>query len=240
MTPMPLIALTMYGANAMGRVELQAEYHQAVRRAGGRPLLIPAGDQDPVGLLDLVDGLVFTGGGDIDPILTGGDPHPTIYGTNSFRDEFEIELMKRALDRDVPMLLVCRGLQVLNTVLGGTLHAHLPDIAGDGIVHRDDPPGPVPHTVQLEPDSLVGKVMGTTEVTTASWHHQSIDQPGTGLRVVATAADGIIEAVELDGYPFLEAVQWHPEITAAHDPTQQALFDELVIQVSAGPERLTQ
>lgn len=230
MTKIPLIALTMYAANAIGRVELQAQYHEAVRRAGARPILIPPGDHDLSGLLDLVDGLVLTSGGDIDPKFTGGDAHPEIYGTNCLRDESELELTKRAIDQKVPMLAVCRGMQVLNTALGGTLLPHLPDMVGTDTVHRDDPPGPVPHTVRVEPGSLLSEIMGTTEVETASWHHQSVDRLGTGLRAVATAPDGVIEAVELDGHPFLTAVQWHPEITAHQDPTQQALFDELANQ----------
>ena len=126
------------------------------------------------------------------------------------------------------MLAVCRGMQILNVVLGGTLHPHIPDVVGEDVVHRADPPGFIPHRVEVDEGSLISVTMGATEVNIASWHHQGIELLGAGLDVVARAPDGVIEAVELDGHPFLEAIQWHPEETAASDPTQQALFDALV------------
>lgn len=231
MTAAPLVALPTYHPNAEGRVNLPAEYHEAVRRAGGRPVLIPPGDTDYGGLLDEVHAVVLTGGGDIDPVLIGGREHPEVYGTSTLRDQSELDLVRQIIDRQTPTLAICRGMQLLNVVLGGTLLPHLPDDVGDQVVHRADPPGPIPHDVRLDSECLLADVMGTSGVTTASWHHQAIDQLGEGLRPVAWAADGVIEAVELDGHPFLEVVQWHPEITAADDPTQQALFDALVDRV---------
>ena len=228
MSAAPLVALPTYHANAEGRVNLPAEYHEAVRRAGGRPVLIPPGDPDYAALLDDVDAVVLTGGGDIDPTLIGGREHPEIYGTSTLRDESELDLVRQIMDRRTPTLAICRGMQLLNVVLGGTLLPHLPDDVGDEVVHRADPPGPIPHGVRLDGQSLLAEVMGATEVVTASWHHQAIDELGDGLRPVAWADDGVIEAVELEGHPFLEVVQWHPEITAGDDPTQQALFDALV------------
>ncbi len=231
MTRTPLVALSIYQPNEIGRVNLPTEYHEAVRRAGARPLLIPPGDPDIAGLLDLVDALVLPGGGDIEPALFDGQDHATVYGTSTLRDEFEWELTTQALAKGIPTLAICRGAQMLNVVLGGTIHPHLPDAIGETVVHRDDPPGAVLHGVEVASDSLIAKSMGATEVETASWHHQGLNELGAGLRPVAWAPDGLVEAVELDTHPFLQAVQWHPEITAATDPTQQALFDALIDSV---------
>ena len=224
----PLVAITAYPLNAEGRTHLPAEYYDAVRRAGGTALLIPPGETDPAGLLDAVDALVLTGGGDLHPESVGGETHPEVYGTSLERDALEVELARLAAERGTPTLAICRGMQILNVVLGGTIHLHLPDVVNGEVVHRAEPPGPIPHAVEIEADSLVGRVMGRTEAETTSWHHQALAELAPGLRCVARAADGTVEAVELAGHPFLLAVQWHPEITAAQDPTQQALFDALI------------
>ena len=144
----------------------------------------------------------------------------------------------------MPTLAICRGSQVLNVALGGTLHPHLPDLGrvddhGAEVVHRDAEaiarglPGAVPHDVRVEPGSLVAEVMGETDVTPMSWHHQAIDELGSGLRAVGWAPDGTIEATEHDSHPWLVSVQWHPELSAATDPTQQRLFDALVARTAA-------
>lgn len=225
----PLVALTTYPhSQEPRRVNLPQGYHEALRRAGARPILIPPGETDVAGLLDLVDAVVLTGGGDIDPELSGAGDHPTIYQVDRERDEFEIEMAQQAIEREMPVLAICRGMQVVNVALGGTLHAHLPDVHGDDIDHRDDPAGPVIHDVEVDAVSVVARWMTTTTVAPASWHHQAVDELGGGLRVTAQAADGTIEAIELEGHATLAATQWHPEITAAQDETQQALFDSLV------------
>lgn len=229
MSARPLIGLTMGGPTERRRLDQPVGYHEAVHRAGGRALHLPPGDPDIAGLLDLLDAVVFTGGGDVDPARMQVDqPHPAIEYVVPARDDFEFELMRSALEREMPMFAICRGMQVLNVALGGTLHAHLPDVVGTDLAHRADPPGPVPHTVAVGADSLLARSMGADNVEIASWHHQAVDQLGAGLRVVATAPDGTIEAVELDSHRFLLAVQWHPELTAASDPIQQRLFDALV------------
>ncbi|MFQ5556051.1 MAG: gamma-glutamyl-gamma-aminobutyrate hydrolase family protein [Acidimicrobiales bacterium] len=234
MTP-PLVAVTTYPAGAEGRISQPTGYHDAIRRAGGRALLVPPGETDPAGLLDTVDALVLTGGGDIHPRNLGLTTHPEVYGTSELRDTLELELARLAVERTFPTLAICRGMQVLNVALGGTLHLHLPDVVGTAVIHRADPPGPVPHAVAVTPGSLIARAMDATEITVSSWHHQALDLLGTGLTAVAHAADATIEAVELAGHPFLEAMQWHPELTAATDPTQQALFDALVAHVAAAP-----
>lgn len=228
MSGRPIIGITMGAPNERQRLEQPVGYHQAVQRAGGRAIHIAPDDADLDGLVGLLDGIVFSGGADIDPsFITGGHHHEAMDRTHPPRDAFEIELIKRVLGHELPTLAICRGLQVLNVALGGNLHPHLPDV-GDDIDHRADPPGPLPHRVVVEEGTVVAAAMGTTTVEIASWHHQALDALGCGLRPVAHAADGTIEAVEVDTAGWVAAVQWHPEITAHDDPTQQGLFDELV------------
>jgi putative glutamine amidotransferase len=144
------------------------------------------------------------------------------------RDSSELELARRLVKLELPMLNICRGIQVLNVALGGTLIEHLPDEVGDDILHRAPPRLPTEHPVSVEPDSRLAQVMGRTEATIASWHHQAVRQLAPGLRVAAMATDGTIEAVEMPDHPWLIGVQWHPELTAIDDPSQQKLFDGLV------------
>ena len=134
----------------------------------------------------------------------------------------------QAAGGDLPTLGVCRGAQLINVALGGTLVEHLPDEIDNTIAHRMEPRGAVPHPVTIAGGTQLAEVIGEKVVVGASWHHQAIRTPAPRLEVVARAADGTIEAVELPGHPWLLAVQWHPEITAGEDPVQQRLFDALV------------
>jgi putative glutamine amidotransferase len=239
----PLIAITTYPADdSADRINLPPEYVDCVRRAGGRAVLVPPGEPDVRGLLDNVDGVLLTGGGDIDPSLWDGPAHETVYMTSIVRDSMEIELARLAVERATPLLAICRGMQVLNVALGGTLHVHVPDVVGDSVTHRLPPPGGVvhpgwkgatPHSVSVEPSSRLADVLCATEVEPMSWHHQAVDRLGEGLRAVAWAPDGIVESIELDGHPSLFAVQWHPELTAADDPTQARLFETFVSAAAA-------
>lgn len=238
-SPRPLIGLTTYPPNPGDRYELPRPYVDAVRRAGGEPVLVPPGVADPAGLLARLDGVVLAGGGDIDPVRYGGAPHATVYAIHPDRDESELALAHLVLEGAVPTLAICRGAQVLNVALGGSLHVHLPDVVDGTVVHRKEPelqgmPGPTPHEVGVEAGSLLADVMGATQVTPMSWHHQAVDRVGDGLRVVARAADGTVEALEHDTHPWLAVVQWHPELTAGGDPTQQRLFDALVERSATG------
>ncbi len=206
-----------------------ALYVDAVRRAGGIPLLLPPGESEWERLLPTLDGVIITGGTDIDPAEYGGDRgNPHLLPADQERDRYELALARRLLDeRETPLLCVCRGLQVLNVAAGGTLHEHIPDIRAEDI-HRNEAGLWAMQEVHVESDSLTASVMGLTMLRASSGHHQAVKDLGAGLRVVASAADGIIEALELPGHPWLIAVQWHPEVTAARDPSQQALFDALV------------
>lgn len=224
----PFIGITMYGRDDNKRFSLPAVYVDAVRRAGGIPLLIPPGEPDLSALLDSLDGVILPGGGDIDPERYAGAKHDMLYNLDPERDNSEIGLARILIDRDLPLLGICRGTQVINVALGGTLIEHLPDVVGEEILHRAPPRLPVTHEVHVRPESRLAGIIGETQVTPTSWHHQAIRQPAPGLEVVAQAPDGTIEAVEKPDHPWLIAVQWHPELTAADERSQQRIFDELV------------
>ncbi len=223
-----LIGITTYGRDEDNRFPLPGEYVDSVRRAGGIPVLIPPGDVDPNALLSRVDALLLAGGGDLDPGHYQGRTHETVYMTDAERDSTELELARAVVERQFPTLCICRGIQVLNVALGGTLHEHLPDVVGDTINHRLPPREPTPHAIAVRPDSRLASIVGATEFSAASWHHQAIRDIAPELMVSAEAPDGTIEAVEMPEHPWLIAVQWHPELTAHQDETQQRLFDAFV------------
>jgi len=228
MSQTPLIGITTYHRNEENFFVLPTYYVDAVRRAGGIPLLIPAGEERLDELLPHLAGLILSGGGDVEPARYSDASHETIYNVSPERDQTELALVSKTLAANKPMLCICRGIQVLNVALGGTLITHLPDVVGETVSHRLPPRNPTPHAVQVMPDSRLARVMGSDSIKTASWHHQAIDQVAAGLKVVAQAPDGVIEAVEMPEHPLLLAVQWHPELTAHEDASQQRLFDEIV------------
>jgi putative glutamine amidotransferase len=189
-------------------------YTLAVQRAGGIALLLPPDDtvaENPDELLDLVDGLILAGGSDIDPGSYGARPHPATTGTRPERDRFEIALGTRALERDIPLLGICRGMQMLNVIQGGTLQQHIPQVIGNDD-HRHTPGAFSDHDVLLEPGSLAARVVGADRTPVRSGHHQGVDELGEGV-VVSGRADGdqLVEAIELPGKEFAVGVLWHPE-----------------------------
>ena len=228
----PIVGLTTYPASATHGWHTPVLYVEAVLRAGGVPMMLSGQCPDCAERwLDVVDAVVLIGGGDINPAEFGSTGHETIYNLSAERDAMELALMRALLVRPKPVLAICRGMQILNTVLGGTLHVHLPDVVGESVLHRAPPRDPTSHGIQVAADSELAKVIGE-QVHTASWHHQAIQQLGKGLKAVAWAPDGVIEAVELEGRQDVLAVQWHPEITAAEDNGQQQMFDWLIKQAN--------
>jgi putative glutamine amidotransferase len=213
-------------------------YLAALERAGASPVVLSprALDTDSArSLLRSVDGVLFLGGPDVDPKLYGGATHPSIVGTDVADDQFEIALARAALDDDVPMLAICRGIQVLNVALGGTLIADLHGVDGVGAHGRPGVPnGATENVVTLDAGSLLAKTTGVDRITCSCHHHQALDRLGTGVRVTGRADDDVIEGVEVDGAWAL-AVQWHPEDTAGDDPAQQRLFDGLVTEARNRP-----
>jgi len=202
--------------------------------AGCVPVLLPP--QPGIGeTVHRLDGLVLPGGGDLDPALYAMPKHPQTGRLNPRRDAAEAELARAAMRTGLPVLGFCRGLQMLNVVLGGTLHQHLPDVFG----HKGHEPEPGvfgQQRLSLEPGSQIAKLMGGDTATVPCHHHQAIDRLGAGLAVTARSEDGVIEAVELADHPFAVAVQWHPEASGGG---AESLFGALVeaARRTAGPRR---
>ena len=233
----PIIGITTYGRDERKIKTLFYDeffylptlYVDAVRRAGGAPVLLPPGGSDWPEWLALVDGVVVAGGGDVNPAeYHGRHDHGRLAGIDLDRDASEIDLVRELTGSSPkPALCICRGMQILNVVLGGTLYEHIPDVRDEDI-HRAAGGGWIVQRVQVAAGSMLAGVMGVAEVATFSGHHQAVKDLGKKLVVVARAADGLPEALELPEHPWLVAVQWHPEKSAETDPSQQRIFDELV------------
>lgn len=226
----PRIGITPESPERDGDIRLPAAYAAAVVRAGGLPLILPVWEIAAASLLACVDGVILAGGGDLDPACYGGTSRSEVYNIDAERDQTEIALARMALSTRVPLLGICRGAQVINVALGGTLIEH---ISGDEyfVQHRGDPSGYVPHSVTICPETRLEGILATHTCTPLSWHHQAIRIVAPGLTVAAVSPDGIIEAVEVhdqDVHPWFVGVQWHPEMSAAVDPVQQRLFDAFV------------
>jgi putative glutamine amidotransferase len=193
---------------------VQRTYPTAVQRVGGLALILPpdqAAELEPDRVLDRVDGLLLAGGADVDPASYGAERHHAIGVTWPERDRFEIALARRAIERGIPVLGTCRGMQVLNVALGGTLHQHLPEVIGTD-VHRHTPGAFGDHEVRLEQGSLAARAVGAERTLVKSHHHQGLAGLGEGLVATGWSTDDqLIEAVELPGEPYVLGVLWHPE-----------------------------
>jgi gamma-glutamyl-gamma-aminobutyrate hydrolase PuuD len=205
-------------------VLVPASYVRAVERAGGVPVLIPPGaSYDET--LDRVDGLIFSGGSDLDPELYEADTHPETDGVVRERDDFELGLMNAALARDVPLLAICRGSEVLNVALGGDLEQHIPDRTGAD-THKETSGVFAEHDVEIDAGTRLGKILGERH-DVKSHHHQGFGRVGDGLRVTAHAPDGTPEGLEDPTRRFTLGVLWHPE-----EGEDMALFEALVAEAS--------
>jgi putative glutamine amidotransferase len=193
---------------------LPRSYATAVQAAGGLALLLPpdeAATEAPDPLLDRVEALILAGGSDLGPATYGAAPHPETSGIWPERDRFELALARRALEREMPVLGVCRGMQALNVARGGTLVQHLPDLL-DRDDHRHTPGAFADHEVRLERGSLAGTAAAAEQITVKSHHHQGIDELGEGLVASGwSVSDDLVEAIELPEHPFVLGVLWHPE-----------------------------
>ena len=208
-----------------------ASYVLAVQKAGGRPILLvpdPEDAGDPGGVLDLVDALILTGGaGDVNPALYDEEPHPETGPIQEERDAYELALARAAVERGVPTLGICRGMEILNVVYGGSIEQHLPDVLGHE-EHRHTPGTYADHEVRLDPDSLAARAAGSVTTPAKSHHHQGIKEVGEGLEVTGWAAeDDAIEALEDPSCPFVLGVLWHPE-----EDEKSQLIKALVSEVS--------
>ena len=213
-------------------IVLGMAYARAVERAGGVPVVLPPlDDADVPALVDHLAGLCLSGGPDLDPTAYGAEPHPKLGPVEPALDAFEIAVARRADRLGIPMLGVCRGCQTLNVARGGTLHQHVPDVADGSIAHRQSAPGTeTTHNIRIEPGSRLAGIVGARDLAVNAFHHQAVDRLGRGLRPVAWAPDGIVEAIEGDGFRL--GVQWHVE-TLVHLQRHARLFEALV-EAAAG------
>jgi putative glutamine amidotransferase len=241
--PGPAIAITALKRAGEDQGRFPTAYVTATRLAGARPIVkspfpelhheddIPGEVEvqkdlaaDDPNLLDDVSGLILPGGGDIDPAAYGRARHPRTHNVSVVRDRFELAVLQVALDRDLPVLAICRGMQLLNVGLGGTLEQHLGDRPGRLPHDRDRPRAEAAHKVRVVPDSVLAGVLGTTELAVNSHHHQGLERVADELTEVGWAEDGVLEAVEARARSCVIAVQWHPEVMAPVDRTQAAIF----------------
>jgi putative glutamine amidotransferase len=223
----PTIGITT-GIDDKGFFSIRPEYTRAVLKAGGVPLLLAPGTSVDA-VLERVDGLLLSGGSDIDPAIYGEAPHPTSQWKRE-RDDFELALTRAALERDKPLLAICRGQQVLNVAAGGTLVQDIPSQQPQAGPHypKDVERWHIAHEVEVLPGTRLREIVGRDVLPVNSSHHQAVKDLGHGLRLAARARDGVIEAVESPAHRFVIGVQWHPEAMWNRDPDHQELFRSFI------------
>jgi putative glutamine amidotransferase len=224
----PLVGITVGAGDRRGVHALRAEYVRSLEQAGALPVLLAAtAAADAAELVHRLDGLVLSGGGDVDPALYGRAAHPKLGRVDRGRDEFELALAREALARDLPLLAICRGLQVLNVATGGTLVQDIPsEWEGAGGHDATGPRWKRAHDVALEPRSRLRAILERDTVAVNSFHHQAVDRLGEGLVVCGRCPeDGIVEALEAPSRRFALGVQWHPESFCSRPDSFQPLFD---------------
>lgn len=223
----PLRAGKVDGWPTVGSVAAPDTYLDAIHRAGGiDAVLLPREPEatDVESLLDRFDGVLLLGGGDIDPARYGQNRHERVYGVVPQRDSFELSVVRTAVGNAMPVLAICRGIQVLNVALGGSLDQHISE--RDGSIDHGSGTERTTHSVKIKEGSFLERIMGSSSAVCSSHHHQALAELGKGLTPTSWAEDGFIEAIENSNGKVI-GVQWHPEDTAATDPAQQALYDWL-------------
>lgn len=242
-TRKPLIGCTTYRkisdqSPPINIIGLMPAYLDAIVAAGGVPVMIPLGlsGEDLREIVDQMDGILLPGGGDIEPSVYQGNGHPTVSGIDGDRDRVEFVVARTAVSQRKPLLAICRGLQVLNVSLGGSLWEDVELLMPDAMHHEyvnSHPRNHLAHNVSIEPDSLLARQLGFTETAVNSLHHQGIRQLADELRATAVAPDGLIEGVEVIDHPYAVGVQWHPENIIQNAPHMLELFRGLVEAAAA-------
>lgn len=231
----PLIGITSgHSENKYGlpQIHLLRTYVDAIVKARGVPVIIPS-ELDEMGwklLYEKLDGVLFSGGGDIDPKVFHGEDHPKVDGVDNERDALEIPLMLQSIEDKKPFFSICRGFQILNVALGGTLYTHVSDQLEKSLEHstpNDLPRNTLVHDVQIERESKLAKILGKSILKVNSWHHQGAKDIPAQLKITAHSPDGLVEAMELPDHPFGIAVQWHPEWMPENN-AMNALFKAFV------------
>ena len=235
----PIIGIT---ANITdGNVSLLSGYFKSIYEAGGIPIVIPPSDDLTIlsNLLDSLDGILLSGGADINPLFLGEDPVRELHNINPYRDRQELMIVKMAADRQIPILGICRGIQVMTAALGGTLYQDIYSQAeGKLIKHSQDlDRAYASHIVNIEEDSTLAGIMGKTVLPVNSFHHQAVKEPAPGFKVCARSNDGIIEAIESTEYKSMLGVQWHPECFILNgDTSMMPIFEWLINESSSFKE----
>jgi putative glutamine amidotransferase len=215
-------------------VSVNRRYVMAVEAAGGAPLVVPAGLDAPAlaAIFERLDGVLLSGGGDVDPAYYGETPRLELNDVSLERDRPEIALARWAVERDKPVMSICRGIQVFNVALGGTLVQDIPTQLVDALPHMFDgkvvPREHIAHTVAIDSGTRLRELIGAETAQVNSWHHQSLMQIAPALTVSARAPDGVVEAAEVPGHRFAVGVQWHPEWLYDRQPEMLRLFEGLV------------
>ncbi len=229
----PLIGLMPYHNTDNNDIYMRASYRRAIAASGGIPVILPleASENDLKQLADTLDGFLFSGGPDIHPFLFGEDTHPKCGNVSPERDNLEMDILPLIMEREKPVFGICRGIQMLNVALGGTLYQDIESQfeGGASVAHSQPFAYRTPcHTVDVYPNTLLSGITNETSLMVNSMHHQAIKDLAPCLEISACAAGHLIEAVEYPGYPFFLAVQWHPEHLWETQPEQKALFQAFV------------
>lgn len=231
------------GSNRVAKVprfSANQSYVRCVEAAGGLPFLIPLVEREDTlrAIYDRLDGLLLTGGADVDPACYGEAPHPKLGEVDGPRDRVELALTRWALADGLPILAICRGIQVLNVAAGGTLYQDIASQVDGAIEHTyypDNPRDLIAHPVTIEPDSRLAAILGSTTLGVNSLHHQAVRDVAPGFAVTARAPDGLVEAIEGVDHPFALGVQWHPEELVEKDPRMRWLFEAFVREAALHP-----
>ena len=231
----PLIGVVPLVDETKESLWMLPKYMDGVTEAGGIPIILPLTSDGSVisQLLDEVQGILLTGGHDVDPRIYGEEPIPKCGAACVERDSMEKELLDQALERDMPVLGICRGIQFMNAYLGGTLYQDLPTQFDSNVEHHMNPPYDVPvHSVSVLEDSALHRLLNKDKLAVNSYHHQAIKDKADRLKVMAVSEDGLIEAVEMPDKKFVWAVQWHPEFNYLKEESSRKIFEEFVRQCS--------
>ncbi len=226
----PVIGVTA-SRDERGTLSVGREYLESVLRAGGLPLIVPyvEGDEPIREIAERIDGLLLTGGGDIDPAWFGEEPIPGLGWVDPGRDHLEIFLIRRMLEERKPILAICRGCQILNVAAGGDMFQDLYRQREDLLQHQQKAPrSHLSHSVEVAEGSLLHRIAGSTDIKVNSFHHQAVRKLAPGFIACATAKDGVIEGVESVRHPFVLGVQWHPEHLVETDAVSRRLFEAFV------------
>ena len=235
---LPIIGLTTEVVDGDHHLELRSTFIYSISRLGGIPLLLPKVENDDVikGQLEHIDALFLTGGSDIDPSTYGENPHPKLEKVEAGRDKYELELIRLALEKDIPILGICRGSQLLNSVAGGTMYQDLDSEYGENLIqHRQTSNRDfLNHKIEVMEGTKLHEIVGTTEMSVNSFHHQANHDIGASFEVAAVAPDGVIEAIESKEHDFVMGLQFHPEDAFEFDDSSRKIMEAFINAAKKG------